>query len=329
MAADKNCDVGIGPEVRKLRLGESFSKNGNTAFHTFRYDFKPASMDSKKMASVQIGSNNQMTVQVPNVEGSGTSHTIYKGPRKPYTKECVLIIDRSTGEITLEKLSCNVQLKKTRAEGSSRAQLRPITPVEQSGSAGAGGSSAGSTSKKTSPPQKHSPNLRPPHSPVQRTSPNQTSPYRNKSPTSSLSSHFVPATNSQQRSPSMPNLIPPSGMSSSSKTTSFVNSMPLLTSGSSTNVDAVPPLAVGTSLETVDESSQVGILSDSSNESSSSSGSESSDSESEMVEVKKPSVGPENASSNSSQYASSSFPSMPCFSQLSDDLHLSESDSDG
>ena len=31
-------------------------------------------------------------------------------------KECVLIIDRNTGEITLEKLSKSMQLKKTRQE---------------------------------------------------------------------------------------------------------------------------------------------------------------------------------------------------------------------
>lgn len=322
MATDKNCDVGIGPEVRKLRLGESFSRNGSTAFHTFRYDFKPASMDTKKMANVQIGPNNQTTVQVPHVEGSGTSHTIYKGPHKPYTKECVLIIDHTTGEIVLEKLSRNVQLKKTRAESSSRAQLRPITPVEQSNSV-----VSSSTSKKTSPPQKHSPNLKASHSPVQRTSPNQTSPYHNKSPTSnSLASHFVPASSSQQqRSPSMPSLIPPTGAApSSSKPTSFANSMPMLTSDNDSNMDIVPAVNV----ESADESSQVGILSDSSNDSSSNSSSESSDSESEMVQVKKPSGSAENAS-NSNQHVSNSYPSMPCFSQLSDDLHLSESDSDG
>lgn len=41
---------------------------------------------------------------------------MFKGSQKPYQKECVLIIDRTTGEITLEKLSCNIQVKKTRSE---------------------------------------------------------------------------------------------------------------------------------------------------------------------------------------------------------------------
>ena len=47
-------------------------------------------------------------------QGSGTSHTVYKGNKRPSQKECVLIIDHNTGEITLEKLANAIQLKKTR-----------------------------------------------------------------------------------------------------------------------------------------------------------------------------------------------------------------------
>lgn len=49
-------------------------------------------------------------------DGAGTTQTVFKGSQRPYTKECVLIIDRVTGEITLEKLACNIQVKKTRSE---------------------------------------------------------------------------------------------------------------------------------------------------------------------------------------------------------------------
>lgn len=88
----------------------------NLNFHCFYVldDFKPASVDVKKMATVDVGSNNQVTVTVPHLDGAGTTHTVFKGNRKPYQKECVLIIDHSTGEITLEKLSNNIQVKKTR-----------------------------------------------------------------------------------------------------------------------------------------------------------------------------------------------------------------------
>lgn len=49
-------------------------------------------------------------------DGAGVPQTVFKGSQRPYTKECVLVIDRATGEITLEKLSSNMQVKKTRSE---------------------------------------------------------------------------------------------------------------------------------------------------------------------------------------------------------------------
>lgn len=66
------------------------------------------------MATVDILQNNEVNVTVPHCDGAGTS--FFRGPKKPYAKECVLIIDHSTGEITLERLSHNIQLKKTRYE---------------------------------------------------------------------------------------------------------------------------------------------------------------------------------------------------------------------
>lgn len=77
-------------------------------------DFKPASVDEHKAASLDVGSNQQVTVTVPNLDGSGTMQTVFKGSHRPYQRECVLIIDKTTGEITLEKLANNIQLKKTR-----------------------------------------------------------------------------------------------------------------------------------------------------------------------------------------------------------------------
>ncbi|KPJ13375.1 Ell-associated factor Eaf [Papilio machaon] len=61
------------------------------------------------------------------LDGAGVPQTVFKGSQRPYTKECVLIIDRVTGEITLEKLSSNIQVKKTRQETAQKP--RPLTPV--------------------------------------------------------------------------------------------------------------------------------------------------------------------------------------------------------
>ena len=39
---------------------------------------------------------------------------MYKGNKRQFQKECVLIVDPVTGEFTLEKLASSIQLKKTR-----------------------------------------------------------------------------------------------------------------------------------------------------------------------------------------------------------------------
>lgn len=77
-------------------------------------DFKPASVDVSKMANVDAGADNTMTVTVPHLDGAGTPHTVFKGSQRPHHKECVLIIDKTTGEFILEKLTANIQVKKTR-----------------------------------------------------------------------------------------------------------------------------------------------------------------------------------------------------------------------
>jgi ELL-associated factor len=83
-------------------------------YHSFLDDFKPASVDVQKMAKVEVGQTHDITVTVPNIEGSAVDHTVFRGNQKPYQKECVLIIDNNTGEITLERLNTNIQVKKTR-----------------------------------------------------------------------------------------------------------------------------------------------------------------------------------------------------------------------
>lgn len=51
--------------------------------------------------------------------------TVFKGNQRNYTKECVLIIDKVTGEITLEKLHTNIQVKKTRSENTNKPIPQP------------------------------------------------------------------------------------------------------------------------------------------------------------------------------------------------------------
>lgn len=70
-------------------------------------DFKPASVDLNQMGTLDVGANGQVTVTVP-------PNNVFKGNAKPYQKQCVVVINMDTKEITLEKLSSNIQVKKTR-----------------------------------------------------------------------------------------------------------------------------------------------------------------------------------------------------------------------
>lgn len=116
--------LNFGNEVRELKLGSTFnSPKPRTSFHTLKYDFKPASIDLSKSATLDVSSNNQVTVTMPHLDTSGVPKAVFKGNQRNYTKECVLIIDKVTGEITLEKLHHNIQVKKTRTETKNR----PIT----------------------------------------------------------------------------------------------------------------------------------------------------------------------------------------------------------
>ncbi|KAK7079742.1 chromatin modification-related protein VID21, partial [Halocaridina rubra] len=131
-------------EVKELRLGDTFNKNYKEgAYHTIRYDFKPASMDKQKMGTVEVEGTHQVTVTVPHVEGAVTAQTVFKGNHKPVARECILIIDQNTGEIVLERISQSITVKTTRPEVRMPSQ-RPTTPLDP-------------ISRKNSPPQKCSP----------------------------------------------------------------------------------------------------------------------------------------------------------------------------
>lgn len=111
-------------EEHVLKLGESFEKRPKSSFHTIRYDFKPASIDTSCEGELQVGKGDEVTITLPHIPGSTPPMTVFKGNKRPYQKDCVLIINHDTGEFMLEKLSSSIQVKKTRAEGSSKIQAR-------------------------------------------------------------------------------------------------------------------------------------------------------------------------------------------------------------
>ncbi|XP_019731098.1 ELL-associated factor 2 [Hippocampus comes] len=145
-----------------LKLGETFEKHPKSAYHTVRYDFKPASIDTACEGDLEVGKGEQVTITLPNLEGSSAPVTVFKGSKRSYMKECILIVNHDTGEYRLEKLSSNIAVKKTRAEGSSKIHSRMEQQTSRLGqqmksnSSSSGSSGGGSKSlagSKSSPPK--------------------------------------------------------------------------------------------------------------------------------------------------------------------------------
>ncbi|KAL6109829.1 eaf1 [Pungitius sinensis] len=150
-------------EEHVLKLGESFEKRPKSSFHTIRYDFKPASIDTSCEGELQVGKGDEVTITLPHIPGSTPPMTVFKGNKRPYQKDCVLIINHDTGEFVLEKLSSSIQVKKTRAEGSSKIQARieqqsvrssqPSAPFRAPTKPGAGVKASPSPSKDNPSPE--------------------------------------------------------------------------------------------------------------------------------------------------------------------------------
>ncbi|XP_029937333.1 ELL-associated factor 2 [Myripristis murdjan] len=140
-----------------LKLGETFEKHPKSAYHTVRYDFKPASIDTTCEGELDVGKGEQVTITLPNLEGSSAPVTVFKGSKRPYMKECILIVNHDTGEYRLEKLNSNIAVKKTRAEGSSKIQSRLEQQTsrlsQQMKSSSSSSSNKTQTGSKTSPPK--------------------------------------------------------------------------------------------------------------------------------------------------------------------------------
>ncbi|KAM9850684.1 ELL-associated factor 2 [Aulostomus maculatus] len=145
-----------------LKLGETFEKHPKSAYHTVRYDFKPASIDTTCEGELEVGKGEQVTITLPNLEGSSAPVTVFKGSKRPYMKECILIVNHDTGEYRLEKLNSNIAVKKTRAEGSSKihsrleqqtSRLSQQMRSNNSSSSSSSSTNKSSASSKTSPPK--------------------------------------------------------------------------------------------------------------------------------------------------------------------------------
>jgi len=215
-----------GKEVRELKLGATFTNpNARAVFHTLKYDFKPASVDVHKEATLQTGTNNSVTVTLPHLDGSGVPSTVFKGNQREYPKkDCVLIFNRDTNEIILEKLSSQILVKKTRADSSTKPP-----PSTSSGTANNSSNASSAAGKGENLTTRHSSKTRvstgvrknnilnyvPKHSPLQG-SPS----YPHRSP---QQAPLWNANNTQQTLPSIPSLLDDSFANNSQPPSSVYN----------------------------------------------------------------------------------------------------------
>jgi len=179
--------LGVGADVRELKIGQSFlnqrksdtrsragssSKNGalgsqrndkgkESSYHTIRYDFKPASSNTSSAGHLEVDEHNGVSVKIPHKGGGETNFSGHQ--KEANVKDCLLIIDHATGEITLEKLSSQIMVKKTRAEKPEKnnhlessanitpSNSRPHTPVNSANQDSVGCNKTSTAGNKASP----------------------------------------------------------------------------------------------------------------------------------------------------------------------------------
>ncbi|KRY70572.1 Zinc finger CCCH domain-containing protein 10, partial [Trichinella pseudospiralis] len=98
-----------------LKLGKSLIKDAHSN------DFKPASMGDSGESIVELSEQNGVVITFPklNVEREVYDATIFKGAKRHHQKEYLLIFDHKNETFTLEQLTYDIQVKKTRDEISS------------------------------------------------------------------------------------------------------------------------------------------------------------------------------------------------------------------
>jgi ELL-associated factor len=105
--------VELGREY-EIKLGSSFSKTSKSSVHTF----ESSALECSDPANVNVEENGHVCVTLPTGQGNSTT---YRGPKRPCPKKCILIIDRDTGEVTLERVTSTMQLKRVRTPTAKRA----------------------------------------------------------------------------------------------------------------------------------------------------------------------------------------------------------------
>ncbi|KAL7057788.1 hypothetical protein AAHC03_017192 [Spirometra sp. Aus1] len=104
----------------EVKLGRSFVEPPQSTFMTMRCDFLPASVDKNQAGTISITNDKEVGIRLPSVNGTEPNSTLFKGNIRPVHKECLLIYNKNTGELILERISKAAQLKKVRDDQASK-----------------------------------------------------------------------------------------------------------------------------------------------------------------------------------------------------------------
>uniref|UniRef100_A0A914DBR3 Ell-associated factor Eaf n=1 Tax=Acrobeloides nanus TaxID=290746 RepID=A0A914DBR3_9BILA len=113
---DNKVDIGIPVGKYDITVGDSYKRSADkTDYHTLKVDFKPKSVATDPETYIAINAKDDVQMVVP---GETSQWTLFQGSRKSVKndKECLLIFDKKTGQLRLEKLTSNIQVKKIRGK---------------------------------------------------------------------------------------------------------------------------------------------------------------------------------------------------------------------
>ncbi|KAG2148022.1 RNA polymerase II transcription elongation factor-domain-containing protein [Suillus clintonianus] len=134
--------VAIGTSLRralKARKGVAPPKRSNLPdkdFYSFRYNFKPESIEPSRSGTVEVKRGKDSTsvsLERPSTQ-AGENH-LFKGAEQPVKEyDCVLIYDEELGTFTLEKIECFMGFTyDKKVSSSSVARKSPLATTPPSG----------------------------------------------------------------------------------------------------------------------------------------------------------------------------------------------------
>lgn len=134
-------------EDHPLIIGEScntlLGHKSKVQYTSVKYDYKPHRIDYDKQGILET-SDAACWIRLPLVEEASSTRasSVFKGNRQDLSgKECILVIDREAGTITLEHVTSKIDVKQTRAPDTQETHFKPRPARRKSGSKPTGGAS--------------------------------------------------------------------------------------------------------------------------------------------------------------------------------------------